>query len=110
MSEKKYYFPENVYNETFFSEWEKEYELSENFPDISRLIRADSNPKINSVVINPANSSSVSDSSKIVEIEGDNTFNILFHSTEDEKIHNIVFTDFFNIKGVVYTTPSIFPT
>ncbi len=97
MSEKKYYFPENVYNETFFSEWEKEYEIPEDFPDISRLIRADSNPKINSVVINSANSSAVSDAPKIVEIEGDNTFNILFHSTEDEKIHNIVFTDFFNI-------------
>ena len=111
MSEKKYYFPENVYNETFFSEWEKEYELPENSPDISRLIRADSNPKINSVIIKSTNSSTVSDGPKIVEIEGDNTFNILYHSTEDEKIHNVIFTDFFNLnEDIKQNSDNLIPT
>ncbi len=89
-----YYFPETVYKGTFFTEWEKEYELPIDFPDISRLVRADSNPIINSVYISQDNS----EVSKQVEIKGMNIFNILYHSGEDEKIYNVVFSDYFNVK------------
>jgi len=79
-----YYF-RDVYTGNFFQEWEKEYELGEDFPDFSRLIRIDSSPKIKDS----------SQNGSIVTVVGSNNFNILYHSSEDEKIHSVQISELF---------------
>ena len=40
-----------------------------------------------------------------------NVFNILYHSAEDEKVHNVVFSDYFNISEDLKTNAeNLIPT
>ena len=49
---KTIYFPKTVDSGNITTEWEKEYELEGNMPDIQRLLRIDSTPQINGTEIN----------------------------------------------------------
>lgn len=87
-SDKTLYFPKTVENSVIFSEWEKEYELDEKFPDIQRLVRIDSSPKINDTELKE----------NTVEIKGENVFTVLYRSNEDEKIYSVNINDDFSAK------------
>ena len=84
---KTFYFPKTIENGDLFSEWEKEYELESNMPDLQRLIRIDSAPIIESTQINGGN----------VQIQGENRFNVLYRSSEDEELHSVNIADAFSV-------------
>ena len=98
-SAKTFYFPQTIEAETIFSEWEKEYELEQDMQDLQRLIRIDSIPNINSTEINGNN----------VQIEGENRFNVLYQSSEDDSFHSITISDIFNVTKDIKNTENLIP-
>lgn len=97
---KTIYFPKTVDSGNITAEWEKEYELEGNMPDIQRLLRIDSTPQISETEINKSS----------VQINGENVFNILYRSSEDEKIHSINISEPFSVTENIKTdSPSLIP-
>lgn len=98
--DKTLFFPKNTEKNVLVSDWEKEYSLSDDMKDVQRLIRMDSSPKITkSELVNGA-----------IKLEGENHFNVLYHSSEDDKIHSATFSDPFSISvDVNESSGEIFP-
>ncbi len=90
---KTLYFPKTVENGNIISEWEKEYVLEDSMPDIQKLIRIDSFPKITNTTINGT----------VVQIDGENRFNVLYRSMDDEKVRSVAISDPFSLSEDIKT-------
>ncbi len=85
---KTIYIPKTVYSDSVISEWEKEFRVPDDMPNISKLIRIDSTPSIESTHMN----------GKITEIKGVNNCNILYESEDDGKICPLSFSEPFFVE------------
>ncbi len=84
---KTVYLPKTAYSGYTYTEWEKEYELPETMPGISKLIQIESLPEIIDVVTQ----------NNIADVFGKNTFRILYQSSEDGSVEPLNFSDDFDV-------------